>query len=125
MVGEAVGGGYPLWLGEQGQGGLKIPEQALASRKLDTGQGHILAWEVSGHLDGAPAGRHRSAPQQATGRISRAAPPFFFLLVRPGPPCPNTLSTEQPWKTPCCGRPLLSLSLAVLSPPWEWLETQR
>lgn len=81
MGGAVEGAAYPLWLGEQGQGGLKIPEQALASRRLDTGQGHIPAWEGSGHLDGAPAGRHRSAPQQATGRISRVAPPFFFLLV--------------------------------------------
>lgn len=54
----------------------------------------------------------------------------FFLLVQPGPPRPNTLSTEQPWKTPCCGRapffhsPWLFLFLAALSPPWELLETQ-
>ena len=69
--------------------------------------------------------------------------PSLLLFLCPDAPSPNTLSTEQPWKTRRSGR-LPSLSLPPLSlsshqpphphrlvlflasplPPWEQLETQ-
>lgn len=43
------------------------------------------------------------------------AAPSLPSLVHPGAPCPNTLSKDQPWKTPCGGRlPSLTLPEVLL-----------
>lgn len=88
---------HPPRLGEQSEGGLP------SRRRPDSSKGHVSAWEGSHCLDGPqqavspcpPAGQGQSPRQQLF-------PPLTDWCIQAL--CPCNVSTDQPWRTPCCRR---------------------